>query len=72
VADGDVDASVVEVVTARHPVGAVLVPGAVAAAERPPGAVAVPTAGTSLRVGRLDVVVVPGEDRLVVDARPSL
>ncbi len=68
--DAEVPPAVVEAVTARHPTGAVVVPAGVPPAERPPGATALPALGTAVRVGELDLLVTPGEDRLVVEAWP--
>jgi competence protein ComEC len=69
--DGSVPASLVAEVRARHPVGRVLVPPSLAPAERPPGAVPVPPTGAALSVGRLEVLLSPVDDRLVVEAWPA-
>jgi hypothetical protein len=66
VVDDGVPGSVVEAVTARHPTGPVLGPSSEAGA----GVVPVPASGTELDVGALHVTIVPGEGRLVVEARP--
>ena len=60
--DGSVPPAVVDAVTDRHPVGAVLVPGDLAG--RPEGAVvAIPPGGVELDVGPMVVAIVRGEDR---------
>lgn len=69
--DARVSAAVVETVVARHPAAAVLVPSSVPVTDRPARAVALPPAGTALRVGGLDVLITPGEQRLVVEAWPA-
>lgn len=71
VVGADVERSLIEVIAARHPVGALLVPSSLAPGDRPPGSVAVPVEGTTLRVGALEVRLVPGERRLVVEAWPG-
>ena len=71
VADDTVPASVVEAVTARHPTGAVVVHPGIEPAERPEGAEPAPSVGTALPIGGLLVLLVPGEDRLVVEAWPA-
>jgi competence protein ComEC len=67
VVDDGVPGSVVEAVTTRHPTGPVLVPSH---GDAPVGAVPIPAGGTELDIGGLHVTIVPGEDRLVVEARP--
>ena len=57
-ADGELDAALVDLVMERHPTAGVV------------RAEAVPTQGTAVDVGRLRVVLVPGEERLVVEAWP--
>jgi competence protein ComEC len=71
VADAGVRGTVVEALGERHPTGAVLVPVGLAPADRPAGAVPVPASGATLEVGDLLVVMVPGEERLVVEAWPA-
>ena len=65
VVDDSVSAAVVEAVTARHRTGVVLAPATAEVVGT-----AVPADGTDLQVGHLHVTIVPGEQRLVVEARP--
>jgi competence protein ComEC len=69
VADGSLDGAVVDTVLRRHRAGAVVVSAAVDPQRRPAGAVAV-AAGTTVTVGALLVLLVPGDGRLVVEAWP--
>jgi competence protein ComEC len=71
VVDARVPASVVAAVGERHPIGRTLVAAGRSPEERPTAAVAVPAAGAQLEVGGLDLLLVPAEDRLVVEAVPA-
>jgi competence protein ComEC len=70
-ADAEVPAALLESVAARHPAGAVLVPAATGPEDRPAEALGLPPDGATFEVGALVVVVVPGEERVVVEAWPA-
>jgi competence protein ComEC len=71
VVDDQVGPGVVAAVRDRHATAAVLVTGGRPPDDVPPGAIVLPSTGASLEVGALHVALVPGQDRLVVEAWPS-
>jgi ComEC/Rec2-related protein len=70
VVSDDVTARTVSVVVGRHPTGTVLVASGRSPDDLPPGAVVAPSGRLDVVVGSLQVLLAPGEGRLVVEAWP--